>query len=322
MTLKAPFPWFGGKSRVAAPIWERFGDVRCYIEPFFGSGAALLGRPHADPGYEIVNDKYCFLANFWRALKYAPNELAEICDWPINEADLHARHIWLRAKAEWLASMMDDPDFYDLKVAAWWVWGISQWIGSGWCDLGPPTASVKRPYLASDMGAHRPRTPTTSNAGVYAKRPDLCNSRGIARSDQHLIPYFSALSRRFRNVKVCCGDWKRVLTDFIILTNSPTGILLDPPYGAERDEVYSEDSFTIAGEVREWAIEYGPDPRLRIALCGYAEEHAMPQGWEMFRWKAQGGYANLRNGRGKANRELETIWFSPGCLRVGLFPLE
>ena len=45
--LKAPFPWFGGKSLVADIVWQRFGDIPNYVEPFFGSGAVLLGRPHA-----------------------------------------------------------------------------------------------------------------------------------------------------------------------------------------------------------------------------------------------------------------------------------
>ena len=31
-TLRAPFVWFGGKSRVAPLVWERFGDVRNYME--------------------------------------------------------------------------------------------------------------------------------------------------------------------------------------------------------------------------------------------------------------------------------------------------
>lgn len=44
--LKAPFPWFGGKARVASMVWERFGaEIGNYMEPFFGSGAVLLGRP-------------------------------------------------------------------------------------------------------------------------------------------------------------------------------------------------------------------------------------------------------------------------------------
>lgn len=34
MNYKAPFPWFGGKSKVAAEVWRRFGDVTNYVEPF------------------------------------------------------------------------------------------------------------------------------------------------------------------------------------------------------------------------------------------------------------------------------------------------
>ena len=56
--LKAPFPWFGGKSRVADIVWDRFGDVANYVEPFFGSGAVLLARPHP-PRIETVNDLDC-----------------------------------------------------------------------------------------------------------------------------------------------------------------------------------------------------------------------------------------------------------------------
>jgi DNA adenine methylase len=41
--LRAPFPWFGGKSRAAHLVWAAFGDVPNYVEPFFGSGAVLLG---------------------------------------------------------------------------------------------------------------------------------------------------------------------------------------------------------------------------------------------------------------------------------------
>lgn len=58
--LKAPFPWFGGKSMVADIVWQRFGHVPNYIEPFFGSGAVLLGRPHS-PGIETVNDLDCMV---------------------------------------------------------------------------------------------------------------------------------------------------------------------------------------------------------------------------------------------------------------------
>ncbi len=70
--LKAPFPYFGGKSKIAPLIWERFGRVANYVEPFFGSGAVLLGCPW--PGHtETVNDADGLLCNFWRALQADPD---------------------------------------------------------------------------------------------------------------------------------------------------------------------------------------------------------------------------------------------------------
>lgn len=92
--FKAPFPWFGGKRRVAPIVWARFGDIKNYVEPFFGSGAVLLGRPDFDAGVpplETVNDKDGFVSNFWRAVQTAPDEVAHYADWPVNENDLHAR---------------------------------------------------------------------------------------------------------------------------------------------------------------------------------------------------------------------------------------
>lgn len=65
--LQAPFPWFGGKRKVAGLVWRRFGDVTNYVEPFFGSGAVLLGRPAEHRRQvETVNDLDGYVANFWR----------------------------------------------------------------------------------------------------------------------------------------------------------------------------------------------------------------------------------------------------------------
>ena len=47
--FKAPMPYFGGKSAVAAQVWDMFGSGANYVEPFFGSGAVLLGRPGWTP---------------------------------------------------------------------------------------------------------------------------------------------------------------------------------------------------------------------------------------------------------------------------------
>ena len=90
--MQAPFPYFGGKKRIAAAVWDRFGDVRNYVEPFFGSGAALLLRPQPFAGTETVNDADGMIANFWRAIAADPEAVAFHADHPVNENDLHARH--------------------------------------------------------------------------------------------------------------------------------------------------------------------------------------------------------------------------------------
>ena len=331
--LRAPFPYFGGKSRVAHLVWDRFGaGVRNYVEPFAGSLAILLARPDA-PQIETVNDLDCYIANFWRALQCDPYGVAAFADGPVNEADLHARHLWLVNAREWRERMKTDPDHYDVKIAGWWVWGISQWIGSGWCYDGRLRPNLRRtiPHLTGDTGVHaaqgskgvhRKRPHLTGNGegagvhGVHRKLPNVADGglRGTlapGRSDA-LIGWMVELADRLRGVRVCCGDWRRVCTPAVTFGRGACAVFLDPPYAAEdRDALYNQESFDVAHDVREWALEAGRNPDCLIALCGY-DEHVMP-GWTPVAWKTGGGYGNQSAGRGRANALRETIWFSPAC---------
>ena len=141
--LKAPFPYWGGKRKVAAEIWKRFGVVDNYVEPFFGSGAVLLCCPRP-ARTETVNDADGLLSNFWRALRDDPDAVATFADWPVNENDLHARHAWLVGQKDSLQARLEgDPEFYDAKIAGWWVWGMACWIGSGFCSGQGPWRRVQ-----------------------------------------------------------------------------------------------------------------------------------------------------------------------------------
>lgn len=312
--FKPPFPWMGGKSRAAAAIWRRFGNVPNYVEPFAGSLAVMLNRPH-DPKIETVNDKDCYLANFWRALSLDPGGLCKWTDWPVNEIDLHARHRWLLNQSDFRERMISDPDYYDVKIAGWWVWGLCQWIGSGWCsdDNYNGDGDKKRPRLGNaGKGICRPsqQLPHLGNAGMGVNRE--CD----------LLEYFSALSNRLRRVRVCCGDWARVLGETPTIKQGLTAVLLDPPYSADAGRtggLYGIDDGYVAHAVREWAVANGDNPMMRIALCGYESEHAMPESWDVYRWKAHGGYGSQGDGIGRENAERETIWFSPHCLKVDRF---
>jgi site-specific DNA-adenine methylase len=152
--LTAPFPWFGGKRRVTEDVWKRFGNVPNFIEPFFGSGAVLLARPHR-PKIETVNDLDGYLANFWRAVQHDPDLVAYYACNPVNEFDLHARHLWLVNEGKVITDRLKvDPHFYDPMVAGWWLWGISCWIGGGFCSGNGPH---KRPEATEgESGVNRP----------------------------------------------------------------------------------------------------------------------------------------------------------------------
>ena len=254
----------------------------------------LLARPH-EPRIETVNDLDCMVANFWRAVQSDPDAVAKWCDWPVNEADLHARHLWLvQGLPAHRERMLTEIDYFDAKIAGWWVWGICQWIGSGWCaELKP---SRKLPHVGG------------TGRGVHRKRPHVGDAgRGV----------FTELCDRMRHVRVCCGNWDRIMGPSPTFHNGVTGVFLDPPYAdtAERNsDLYREDSLSVAHDVREWAIANGDNPMLRIALCGYEGEHVMPPDWECVPWKAKGGYGGQSQEHDNPNAKRERIWFSPHCL--------
>ena len=311
----APFPWFGGKRRVAADVWAAFGDVPNYVEPFAGSLAVLLERPSWHTGtIETINDLDMFVANFWRALSLDPEAVAFHADWPVNEADLFARHLWLvnEGRRQLRDNLDYDPEWYDARIAGWWVWGQCAWIGSGWC---------------SGDGPHTYPTDSNAGRGVNRQLPHMGNAgRGVNRQLPHMgdagqgvLPrngalqtYMQDLARRLRRVRVACGDWTRVVTPSVTERHGVTGVFLDPPYGdgAVDYSVGGNQTGDIAEDVRRWAIANGDNPLLRIALCGY-EPVDMPTGWRKHRWKARKGYQVETT-----NPAREIVWFSPHCLHM------
>ena len=350
--MKAPFPYFGGKSLVASLVWQALGEVDCYVEPFFGSGAVLLNRPGWEPGcglVETVNDKDGLVANFWRALQHDPEAVAFHADYPVFENDLHARHAWLVGRKDSLQTRLEgNPNYYDAKAAGWWCWGLACWIGSGFC-------SGKGPWRVRRVNGARRLVKGNAGHGVNRKLVHLGNAgrgvnrqlvhlggagRGVNRKRVHLgdagrgdpgngecglLAWMQALADRLARVRGCCGDWTRVcggrsgdalhhLTQFGIC-----GIFLDPPYsgGIGRAEaLYRVEDLQVSHDVRDWCIQHGDDPRLRIVLCGYDTEHKLPRGWRCMDGKTRPGMAQIGNGNGKANRHRERLWLSPHCLRL------
>lgn len=104
--LNAPFPYFGGKSRLAATIISRLPKHKTYAE-VFGGAAWILFRKR--PGtLEALNDLDRHLMNFYRVAKYHSEALAA------EIATLQpGREMFYALRAE-----IDRPMFTDVQRAA------------------------------------------------------------------------------------------------------------------------------------------------------------------------------------------------------------
>ena len=292
--LTAPFPqqlFFGGKSSVAAEIWQRLGSPRQYIEPFCGSAAVLLAAPQP-ASLEVVNDLNGFICNFWRCVKYQSGETAHWADYVVSHLDMGARHIWLMNQRERLGAELQDPDWPgDAKVAGWWLWGICSWIGSGWCEYHkgqvPHAGNPGRGIQA--IG----KVPHASDAG----RGDFLTSSGRVANEM-----LHRLAARLERVRITHGEWHRCLNHHY--GGDDTSVFLDPPYRAY-EGVYGQAG--VADAVEAWARENG-QTGIRIALCGHVGDYKL-DGWTVVQWKRPGFTYG-----GNKTTDKEAIWYSPACL--------
>lgn len=297
--LKAPFPYPGGKSQIAPKVWELLGDPDHYIEPFAGSLAVLLARPHYRPGvrlHETVGDYSARIAHLWRAIKLHPAEVAEACVWPAHEIDYHARHAAiLRDLPTLKARLLEDPDWCDPRIAGWEVWGLSLQIGLGWMKetrLGGRWQCTKSAYVSNLDPAE-----------------------------------ILALGDRLRHVATLYGDWRRCVSSKGALrgplmgdaSDATIGVFLDPPYTPALNRgvatIYHADEANIAADVRAWCAEWGTRPWLRIVLAGHAGEHddLLAHDWRRVDWTLCTRHGNAARAKVNGDRQ-ESLWASPACL--------
>ena len=179
--LSAPFPYFGGKSRWIDTVWQRIGKVGVASEPCCGTAVMTLNNPFPAPR-EVICELNAYIANFYRSLVGDYEQSAYWADWPTNHHDLTARHRWLLAQGPELRErMVADPDDYDPKIAGWWVWGQSSWIGHGWCDprcaekdqvptFRPGGRGINTQRVNLPVEDKRPKVPDGGGSGVSAQR--------------------------------------------------------------------------------------------------------------------------------------------------------
>ena len=315
----APFPWPDGKRRWAHEMLQRFGDVDTYVEPFAGSLAVLLHKP--EPFYrEIVCDTDGMICNFWRALRNDPDAVAQWAAYPTIHQDLTARHKWLRSwKNENAGKLSDDPDYYDAKVAGWWVWGVSNWIGGGFC-AGKP--GDQRPFIGLNGGmgvqARRGALPVVHDKRPYVR--DAGGGRGVQAQCSRaadLTEWFGKLAARLEKVVVLNRSWESAMTPSILgdTLTSPgvAAVFLDPPYlTANRTNLYGSDADGTSDDTAHasyaWAVANGERHRIAYA-CGEGD-FEVPDGWTAATSTFAGISDPARRGR------LDMVMFSPACVQV------
>lgn len=276
----APFPYNGGKAKVADVVWDRFGKTDYYIEPFAGSCAVLLNCPYELKNGGVINDKNGMLINFWRSMKYCPDKVETHIPPFDHEADLAAWHSLLHEEHNNLVGkVQSDTEYCDPEYAARWVHGMSTWNCGSWSN---PRKNMRKPNV--------------TKKGIIGIRAKSRRERlgEVFQSIQNKLEYFS----------IVCGDWKRPFNEGVLKRPDCLGIFLDPPYSHEdRDTCYGTfDDRSLSEEVEDFALTYGNDDNKRIAVCGYEGEYDFPDTWEQYSWSTQTQYG-----------ELESIWFSPHC---------
>jgi hypothetical protein len=194
----------------------------------------------------------------------------------------------------------------DLDAPFPWFGGkrrVAPWVWQAFGEVGNAGRGVHRTRVhlggsCVGMGVHRKKIHERGENGLYA--------------------WMLALAERLRYVRVCCGDWTRVMGPAVTMRSPANGVFLDPPYTrTERTkDIYTQES-DVAEAVRDWATHHGDNPALRIVLCGYEGEHEMPDTWRQIAWKTHGGYGNNGEGLGRDNKDRERLWLSPHCQPVG-----
>lgn len=327
---KFPGPYFGNKTKIVSKVWERFGNVDTAVDLCCGTGSFIFRRPlsHFANGNrkEVLNDINAFLVNFFRAVQHDPEGVAKYANNPVHELDLISRYRYLAfyEKRKFVRQFRDDPEFYDVKRAGYFIWGLCGWIGLTEFMSLEGNNFHKLPEMTAMKGVNKIEKVNWASNKLWT----------VDQKSDKVFTQMTAIANRLRYVMTSCGSWKRVIKSQSFIDKGTFGIFGDPPY----PETYNKDAScrpTYGGmkqtgeQIRDEMLDrlgtIGSQKNVRIAICGYSgdgyEVLVEKKGWDEMAWTATGGYANQGKEETRKNRFKERIWFSPHCLKPsrGLF---
>lgn len=284
-TARSPFPWFGGKQRMAQNVLGLFPEHNVYVEVFGGGASVLLSK---QPGkLDVYNDADDGLVNFFRCLRDEPDRLV-----PLLELTPYSRAEWLGARAGW--KDVGDP----VERARQWFVVVSQSFGG---------------MVAPDPGGERAHDLGRGWGGERLGRLHLSRAASTANRVDHIWRFVE----RMRLVQIENLDWRKCLDRY---DNTDCLFYLDPPYipdtrrsGGYRHELTEDDHRELVDRVL--ALE-------GVAIIsGYDHpvyEPLVAGGFSRHEFRVWSTAARGSKGDPRAKR-VEVIWASPRASYGTLF---
>jgi len=87
--MNTPISYYGGKQNLANKIIELLPSHQQYVEPFFGGGAILFGKPPSP--HEVINDISDIVINFYEVLQLQYDELEKLIKCTLVSESQHRR---------------------------------------------------------------------------------------------------------------------------------------------------------------------------------------------------------------------------------------
>ena len=201
---QAPFPCFWQSVARRRSCGKRWATSGTTSGP---SQGAYRRAPRARP-IRALRDDRDFATGWsrtsWRAVKAQPTTDRQACDWPVIEADLHARHLWLIGPAREPDRRLIAELIGATEAAGWCGAGAMRaWIGDGWW-----LRAASRKLLLGSEGAW---DGSHLGDGDGCPRPVVARPSPTRSSPSDRRGSGSALSDRLRAVRVASGDWRRVV---------------------------------------------------------------------------------------------------------------
>lgn len=280
-TSRSPFPWFGGKQRLADDLIALFPPHRVYCEVFGGGASVLLSK--APAVLDVYNDAEDGLVNFFRCLRDRADDLV-----PLLELTPYSRTEFLHCVDTWRG--VED----DVERARRFYVVVSQCFGGHAVERN---GSGKRGWGGEKLG-----------------RMHLCRSA----STKNRVDNIWRFVERMRSVQVDNLDWRACLERY---DHADTVFYLDPPYvpetrrsGGYSHELTADDHSELVDRVLALdgcAVVSGYDHPLYeplVARGGFVRH-------EFVVWST----AAQRSENKQRDRRLEVVWASPRAAAPTLF---